>query len=567
MDTSTSAERSAGPGPFSPAATSLLEALDGAIGEAVYLADIDGRVIYACGAADTETPPDARIQDIIKKIGPHGSYTLKPVPGRNGAANGTLLVVRNLKEKLYPASGDSRYSTAFRLSPEGIAILTLREGIFIEANRSFLQFAGYSRDEILGKSALELNIGPEKEVRRKIHRRLTANRTIHRFEVEIPDRRGIIHNCLLSAGVINVDNRTCMLMVINDITELKEIEKALRVSEEKYYKAFHASPIPISLTTLHDGRYIEVNESYCRQIGYRPEELIGRYSHEVNLFPDREERRLMTERLATNGRLRNQPVNYYSRVLGPRTARVSAEIIDLQGVPCMLAVALDNTEELRLEKEILHISERERFRVGQDLHDDLGQHLIGIEAMSALLANRLKQKLPEESAIADDMTALIREATVKTRRMARGLCPVSLDETGLITALADLAKQARALFGISCEVRHNAGFIIQNNTVATHLYHIAQESVNNAIRHGKASSINVELYSDADLVVMTVTDDGAGFDLPAASGSGMGLSIMKYRSEMIGATLDITSGPGAGTKVALQLPVINITMMNRKAEL
>ncbi len=339
---------------------------------------------------------------------------------------------------------------------------------------------------------------------------------------------------------------------------LETTESALRISEEKFSKAFHASPNPISITTLTTGRYIEVNESYCRQIGYDSKELLGRYSYEINLFPDPEERARMTMMLSMYGYLRNYPVNYYTKVSGIRKCLVSAEIIELQGERCMLAVIDDITEKMRMESEILKISERERIRIGQDLHDDLGQHLIGIEAMSKHLAKCLKGKLKDESLLANKINLLIRQATEKTRRLSKGLYPVIIEKKGLVSALRDLSLTTRKIFRIKCAVFFEEPFYIHDTTIAMHMYHIAQESVTNSVKHGKATSIKIDLKSDMNNVYMNIYDNGCGFSADYLKGSGSGLRIMQYRARIIGGVLDVMSNKKNGTVISLRIPRVHV---------
>ena len=168
----------------------------------------------------------------------------------------------------------------------------------------------------------------------------------------------------------------------------------------------------------------------------------------------------------------------------------SAESIDLQGVPCLISIFADVTEQRRLEREILDVGERERQKIGQDLHDDLQQHLIGIEALALLQEKRLEQKSKTNAGLAHEMVALIREAITKTRTIARGLSPVYIDEGALFTAIRDLAKQVESIFGVSFRLDVSKAVQVKDNAAAVHIFRIIQEAVNNAVRHGKAGHID-----------------------------------------------------------------------------
>lgn len=207
----------------------------------------------------------------------------------------------------------------------------------------------------------------------------------------------------------------------------------------------------------------------------------------------------------------------------------------------------------RLQKEILEISEREQQRIGRNLHDDLGQRLVGISYMSHLLAGNLKSGGSPEAEQADKITHLLNEALALTRSLARGLHPVALKSGGLMAALADLAEQTSQIFGIRCVFsgpRHEPAL---PDSSATHLYRIAREAVTNAVHHGKAGVIRIELGCQPDKATLTVTDDGLGMPNLHPSRLGMGLRIMNYRADVIGGTLGFSTPPDGGTRVTCSI--------------
>jgi len=354
----------------------------------------------------------------------------------------------------------------------------------------------------------------------------------------------------------------CMFM-FSDITELKMNEEKLRLSDEKYSKAFHASPAPSSITTHSEGRYIDVNESYAAFFGYPREELIGKTTLDINFFMDNDDRKKFVEELEINGKLRDYETHVFSRVKGIRTFSLSAEIIVLQGEKCIIWVGYDVTDEIRLEKEVLEATGRERYKIGQYLHDDLGQHIVGVEAMCSLLENRLKAQNNKEIGLVTEIHEYLKEAHEKTRGVARGLCPVRLEENGLSSAIKDLAARIEKIFGASC-VFHNFNLFerIYNSQVAINMFYIVQEAVNNAVKHGKTDEIIITYFSNEDNLYLSVEDNGRGFNPDIVESNGMGLNLMKYRARAIGGALDINSTPGNGTYVLLKFPRIN----NKKNE-
>ncbi len=213
------------------------------------------------------------------------------------------------------------------------------------------------------------------------------------------------------------------------------------------------------------------------------------------------------------------------------------------------SIARDITERKRLEKEILEISNREQRRIGHDLHDGVCQQLAGIAYRIDILADQLQEKGATESAEAERVGTLVNDAITKTRGVARGLFPVQLEENGLIWALEDLAANAGNLFRIKCDLSYEEPFPAVENDVALHLFYIVQEAMLNAAKHGKAQQVNIALTRQGERLVLTIRDDGSGFESPGSNSTGMGIRIMRYRARVIGATLDLTSRPGQGTQV------------------
>ncbi len=214
----------------------------------------------------------------------------------------------------------------------------------------------------------------------------------------------------------------------------------------------------------------------------------------------------------------------------------------------------DLTVRKRLETEVLEISEREQRRIGQDLHDGLGQHLAGIELMSQVLEQRLGALRSRDAAAlageAGKISRHVRESISQARALARGLSPVVLESEGLMAALQQLAAQAEQMFQIECRVECEPPVLIHEPAVATHLYRIAQEALSNAVKHGRARRVFIQLRATAERVFLMVRDDGVGIPKSLPKTKGMGLRIMQYRAGMIGGSIVVQREPDGGTSVA-----------------
>jgi len=202
----------------------------------------------------------------------------------------------------------------------------------------------------------------------------------------------------------------------------------------------------------------------------------------------------------------------------------------------------------RLEREIIDISEREQQRIGRDLHDGICQYLAAIGFSAAILSRDLERESIAAKR-AGEIANLLKDALKRTHGLARGLSPVDRDEGGLESALNELASSTSRLAGISCSFVCVGSVNISDNGRAVHLFRIAQEALNNAIKHGKAKAVVVALEAADGALSLRISDDGIGFDPTSCERKGMGVNIMRYRARMIAGTLEIQSNSPAGTMV------------------
>jgi PAS domain S-box-containing protein len=352
-----------------------------------------------------------------------------------------------------------------------------------------------------------------------------------------------------------------------DVTELKEAEAALS-SERNVLSAILDTVGALVVVLDPEGRIVRFNRACELTTGYSFDEVNGKLVWELFSIPEELE---STKAIFAELRTGRVPGDYESHWLTRnavqrRIAWSSTILPQLDGsAQYMIATGIDITERRRLQQSILEVSGREQRRIGQDLHDGLGQHLTGIAFMSKVLEQKLAERSMPETADADKILRLVNEAISRTRELARGLSPVVSEAHGLMSALGQLSNEIEDLFRISCRCECDEPVLIDNVDLSTHLYHIAQEAVNNAIKHGKAKHIVIRLGASNDSGMLTISDDGAGFPNNAPRDSGMGLHIMAYRANMIGGTLQVGPGESGGAKVACTFPLSKKQAASREA--
>ena len=296
-----------------------------------------------------------------------------------------------------------------------------------------------------------------------------------------------------------------------------------------------------------------INDGFARLMGLRSEEIEGRIQWTALIHKDdlpRMKRYHVMRRLDPNAAPRNYEFRILSRSKGTREVAITIDMVP--GTAQSIASMVDVTDTRRLEREIIAVGERERRRIGRDLHDDLGSHLSGVELLTKVLEKKVAQCSPEIFREVETIRILISEAIEKTRRLSQGLYPVHIVEHGLETALESLSTEIEQVFNILVELVFDPAVEQLDHTAATHLFYIVREAVYNAARHGSPTIIEIIVSIEKDRFCVNVRDNGHWRDSPhpPAGQGGLGLHTMAFRARAMGAVLSIDANEG-GTVVSL----------------
>jgi|GEM_PF-2115468 len=434
-------------------------------------------------------------------------------------------------------------------SSDIISILD-RSGLHMYDSSPIERILGFRPEDIVGSQALDY-IHPDDASRIRKHfkqllklpgqirtiefRHTHKNGSWHLME---STARNLLHDPLIGGVVLNT----------RDITERKRTEEVLKI-----YSNIVSSSQELMAFIDTSRIFLAANNAFLHAFNKKRRDVINRSIDAIfhdneeikNVFASNYENSLVGKAIHT--------IMWYDIPDGKRTFYDLSmhPFIDRNNIITGVVISLrDTTRELQQEMQILNVGEKERKKIGIELHDGLSHDLLGIAIRSRMLAERLQDRSMDESSDAMKIEEMINNAINTTRNIAQGVFPVNLEKTGFDGLFKKIKMDLEEQHGISCKVSMHGQLQIENQKIAIHLHHIIQEAVINIIKHSGATRVHLTLTNDDDdNVTLIIGDDGRGIRVDKESSTGMGLNIMYYRARLIGAQLTIDSSPGGGTEI------------------
>jgi PAS domain S-box-containing protein len=371
------------------------------------------------------------------------------------------------------------------------------------------------------------------------------------------------HNTLRTDGV----TAPVVRGIAHDITDQRRVEKALRLSEEKFSKAFRCSPTILWISTLQEGRVLEVNEAFERHSGYTRDEIVGHTKLELGLWFDLRERETLTDIVRRQGNARDQEVRFRTKSGQVVVILLSVESVELHGQQCLLTVGQDITERKRAEEELRHLSgqllrlqDEERRRIARDLHDSTGQDLVALATMLGQLRASIPSREQKSRKLLSECKALADQCIREVRTLSYLLHPPILDEAGLADAIRDYVKGFTKRSGIQVELELSPRLGRMTRDVELALFRVVQESLTNIHRHSGSPQAKIRIDCNSNLT-LEISDLGLGASASATGGKeehrldvGVGIPSMQERVKLIGGRLHVDFGAD-GTTVHVTIPL------------
>lgn len=482
----------------------------------------------------------------------------------------TSMIIRDITERKQTEEkmreSEVRFSIIFHASPIGINLFRVSDGRSVNANDAFLELIGYEREELIGHSAVELDLFVDTEARRVWMEELRMTGKIRGVDAQIRRKSGEIREALASIDIIELGGERMGLVIAADISDRKRAEHALKKNEQILRLFVEHTPASVAMFD-RDMRYIVASNRYAADYELGHQNLVGLSHYEV--FPEIPRRWKEIHRHCLAGAIERSEEDPFPRKDG-RLDWVRWEIRpwyeregEIGGIILFSEVITERKlaqEEIRqrrdqlmeLSRRLAETRESEARAIGRELHDQIGQMLtalkITLDMAIQLPAENTAKKLQQAQSITTDLLERVSQLSLQLR-------PPMLDDLGLIPALVWHVNRWQEQSGIRVEFKHHS---MEGKRFATEIetaaYRIVQEALTNVARHAQATQVRIEIQNSGEELEIEIADNGIGFDSQAALAKNRGLGGMRERAQLIGGTFHIESEQG-NTRKIIRLPL------------
>lgn len=476
------------------------------------------------------------------------------------------------------------YRSFFDFSSDLMAVTDPGTGRILDANQAFVGWSCYTRDELLGKTAVELGMWGRDEDRDAMLKELYDKKLVDGIELDCTTRNGQTRRVLFSAKLLGTSNGTLLLAIGRDITERIRMERVLRASQRRLSDIIEFLP-DATFVIDREGTVIAWNRAIEEMTGVGKEDMIGKSNHVYAIPFYGRRRKLLIDLVGDSDESSESKYIYVKKnadtifaeaftgaLYGGKGAclwgtatpllddcgnRVGAieSIRDITDHAVAEEKLRSSYEEMRrLSAHIEEVRENERAAIARELHDVLGQILAVIHMDLRWLNKKIPAHEKELLGKVASALTLVKQATGTVQRVSSGLRPVVLDDFGLAAAVDHAVTQFRDQTGMKTSLRIEQAIDLDKNTSIA-LYRILQEALTNVIRHANATTLQVSLLRTEDAVQLTVKDNGRGISNEQMRNGSLGILGMRERASFIGGRLEISGANGEGTQITVNLPL------------
>lgn len=498
-----------------------------------------------------------------------GQVVTRNQDGRPLRMAGTCIDITDRKKaEAALLQSEQKFSKVFHGNPDLISISTLKEERYVEVNDAFVEITGYELFEVIGRTTKDLNIWVVPAERDIIIKKIQECGRVRNVEAKYRMKTGEIRTFDISAEIIEIDGEAHLLLTTRDITKRKNMEAALRLSEECLFKAFNTSPIIMAITSMEEGRFIKANKAFGRIVGYEHEEVIGRTSLEIGFWLNPAERYLVKQSLMSNQSIQDMEIGFCKKTGEQRRGLYSAERLEIDGELCMLSVLTDITELRRLEIEITRLDRLNLVgEIAASIGHEIRNPLTTVRGYLQILRENqdylkeleyfdlMIEELDRANSIITDFLSLAKNKMVE-------MMPINLN--AIINKSLPLI-QARAMSNdqyIKLELAEVPDLLLDNKEIRQLILNLVNNGLESMSDPGE---VTIRTFMEEEKVVLAVQDQGHGIDYriidklgtpfltTKEQGTGLGLAVCYRIATQHKASIDVETG-STGTTFYVRFP-------------
>jgi PAS domain S-box-containing protein len=471
------------------------------------------------------------------------------------------------------AKSQKRFRYAFLTSPDSVAIIRAKDKIYTEINEMFSLFLGYAKEDIVGKSFLEVTAWHDPKEQQNLLADIERRGPVINQETRFIDTEGGVKTGLLSVMTMPLDRELHFVLAIRNIDALRKVEEALEKSEARYRELFNNMSNGVAVfEARNDGKefvFIDFNRAAERIERVKKEDVLGRNFAEI--VPSAEKYGLLDtfRRVFKTGQPEYHPVaiykdgvlkickeNYVYRLSAGEIVDVYDDITERKNSESKLLMYQEKLQSLA--SELTLVEERERRSIATDLHDQIGQTLSVIKMCCFTLRNDLNSS--DHVRQIDEIKELVAQTIQDTRSLTFELSPPVLYELGLVAAIDWLAEQFQKKHGLKCTVESDTKPKPLSQDFEVVLFRSVRELLINIVKHAEAKKVKIAIRANKKNLRIRVTDDGIGFSketkaVRAYKDHQFGLFSITERIHHLGGKVEVDSQSGKGTMVTLVAPL------------
>lgn len=470
---------------------------------------------------------------------------------------GQILASMGLERLRRIEAAEDKFSKAFHGNPAPITITTLEKGTYIEVNDTWVKQTGFSRDEAIGSSGTELGIWVNEEERNLWTNQLCEHGSVVKYKAVFRMKSGVIRNYLISAELVDMNQKKCIICVHSDITDQIQAEQSLRQSEEKFSKVFHGSPIMMTLSSIEEGTFLDANEALYTGMGYTRDEIIGQsITKEIKIFVDAEKRQDLGKMLNEKGKLEGVQIDFRTRSGEIRRGLLWGQLLYLNGKLCRMTSLIDITEQKRIEQEMARLSDLNLIgEMAASIGHEIRNPMTSVRGFLQLF----KDKYIEDAEFLDLMieemdraNAIISEFLGMAKNKIVYLQPEYIDL--VVKAIYPMLEADANYKGIKIdlELTKPPMPVIDQNEIRQVIFNLARNGMEAMVSGG---TLTIGTMVEGEEIVLYVKDEGPGlkpeiiekigtpFFTTKEKGTGLGLAVCYSIAARHDSRLEFDTGP------------------------